>query len=423
MFSRSRRNLARWFTLSMGSILMAFAGVLFYLEATDELEELDHLLYKKSQVMAASIQYEFDGNQWQVDLAKVPLLGVTPPPLASELIYARWYDAQGQLVQFFGPPPPSPPTLVVGFETLQLSDSAAAPTASRLRQVTLPVQENNRVIGYLQVATPLASTQNSLDQLRLSLAVAVPITLASIALTGWFLGGLAMQPIHQAYEQLQRFTANASHELRAPLAAILSNAQVGLLAEEASQRQLRLQRVVDLTKSMSALIGQLLFLARQTGPLPAIALQPIDLAAWLPDVVDRYWSEAAAHRLSLRTVLTEQSLKVRADPELLRQAIANLLSNACKYTPADGKVQVRLLRQERRAVIQVADNGPGIPAKDLPHIFEQFYRVDTERQRQTGGFGLGLAIAQQIVEAHGGHLRVSSSEGTGATFQIELPLG
>lgn len=420
MFSRSRRNLARWFTLSMGSILVAFASVFFYLEAAEELEELDHLLYKKSQVMAASIQYEFDGNQWQVDLAKVPLLGVTPPPLVSELVYARWYDANGQLVQFFGPPPSSPAALVAGFETLQLPDAAAA---SRLRQVTLPVQENNRVIGYLQVATPLASAQNSMDQLRLSLAVAVPITLASIALTGWFLGGLAMQPIRQAYEQLQRFTANASHELRAPLAAILSNAQVGLLTEESSQRQLRLERVVDLTKSMSTLIGQLLFLARQTGPLPSSALQPIDLAAWLPDVVERHRPEATAHRLSLHTVLPDQSVKVWADPELLGQAIANLVSNACKYTPADGKVQVRLIRQERRAVIQVADNGPGIPAKDLPHIFEQFYRVDAERQRQTGGFGLGLAIAQQIVQAHGGHLRVSSPEAEGATFQLELPLG
>lgn len=423
MFSRSRRNLARWFTLSMGSILVAFAGVLFYLEATDELEELDHLLYKKSQVMAASIQYEFDGNQWQVDLAKVPLLGVTPPPLASELVYARWYDADGRLVQFFGPPPLLPTALVAGFETLQLPDPTAVPTASRLRQVTLPVQENNRVIGYLQVATSLASTQNSLDQLRLSLAVAVPITLASIALTGWFLGGLAMQPIRQAYEQLQRFTANASHELRAPLAAILSNAQVGLLTEESSQRQLRLERVVDLTKSMSTLIGQLLFLARQTGPLPSSALQRLDLTAWLPDVVERHRSEAASHKLSLHTVLPDQSVKVRADPELLRQAIANLLSNACKYTSADGKVQVRLIRQERRAVIQVADNGPGIPAKDLPHIFKQFYRVDAERQRQTGGFGLGLAIAQQIIQAHGGHLRLTSPEGEGATFQIELPLG
>lgn len=113
---------------------------------------------------------------------------------------------------------------------------------------------------------------------------------------------------------------------------------------------------------------------------------------------------------------------LNADPELLQQAITNLLNNAFKYTQSGGTVQLQIFTQSHRVIIQVEDNGIGIPAADLPHIFERFYRVDAVRSRQTGGFGLGLSIAQQIVEAHKGRITAKSNFGRGSTFQIELPL-
>lgn len=154
MFSRSRSNLALWFTLTMGSILVVFAGVTYYLTVLDGLEDVDHLLYKKTRVMAVNVKYE--PYKRQVDLESVPLLGSTPPPLNSELVYVRWYDFKGQLVQFFGTTPPAQLTAPPGFHTIETASSQtqAMSTAPWLRQVTLPVYQNGLLIGYLQVATP-----------------------------------------------------------------------------------------------------------------------------------------------------------------------------------------------------------------------------------------------------------------------------
>jgi signal transduction histidine kinase len=257
---------------------------------------------------------------------------------------------------------------------------------------------------------------------------------------------LANQKLQSAYEQLQRFTANASHELRSPLAAILSNAQVGLLGpgDDATQPRKRLEKIVEIAKSMKNLVGNLLFLAR-CERLPETVVE-IDLKDLLKKWISDCQLQAKAKNFNWIINLPPTPVIAKVEPDLLGQAVVNLIQNACKYTPAEGTIEVQLktdlvshkpgLVSQKpgflkkpgfstdvpgELLIVVKDTGVGIPEADLARIFERFYRVEGGRSRsQESGFGLGLAIAEQIVRLHGGQLVADSVVGEGSTFTISL---
>lgn len=409
LFNRSRRQLAGSFTAVMGGILVVFASSLYAWESHNQLRAFDQDLQAKATVMASAVKVELRQGQWRVVLNEVPFLGGKSQPIDNDLVYVRWFEADGSLRQYVGSQPERVLSDVPGFKTL-----------GSLRQLTIPVQQEEQLIGYLQMAVPLTPLYVTLARLRWILVLGVPGTLALIAGAGWILGDLAMQPIRRSYTQLQRFTADASHELRAPLAALMSNAQVGLLSPD--QAQHRLEKVVNTTRRMSFLVETLLTLARHEGSLDVGQLPEIDLTQLLQELSQIYQPQIQAQGLKWVYEIPPGTWLVRGERHLLRQAIDNLLRNALQYTPAGGSIRLSLALRDRWLEIGVADTGIGIPAEHLPHLGERFYRVDEARARHTGGFGLGLALVKQIAAAHGGSVQVTSQVGKGSQFILRWPL-
>jgi two-component system, OmpR family, phosphate regulon sensor histidine kinase PhoR len=223
-------------------------------------------------------------------------------------------------------------------------------------------------------------------------------------------------------EVLRRdFVANASHELKTPVAAVRALAETLLTAlpddPEAGRRFA--ERIGREAERLDVLVRDLLDLSRvERG---ALDVEPVDLVGLAKEVVGSYGDLAEERRIKLTTELRPY-VSVRGDRAQLGLLLSNLLDNALRYTPLKGCVQVRLDMTGTRAVLQVADTGEGIPAGELPRIFERFYRVDKARTRQTGGTGLGLAIVRHVAEAHGGAVRVESELGQGSTFTVSLPV-
>ncbi|MGF1518795.1 MAG: sensor histidine kinase [Nodosilinea sp.] len=412
MFVRSRRFLTQWLMLAMGSVFVLFGGLLYVIEVERELHKLDRRLYREAELMISGSAPSPDGAppvQFQVNT--VPLLGGSTLSVSSDLVYARWYDTNNHLLMYFGPLSGDRRQIQPGYRTLVFD-------GQRLRQMTVPIQSEGQVLGHLELATDLDQVEAALRQIRLFLSVGLPVGVGLMGLLSWWFASQVMRPIETSYERLERFSADASHELRSPVASILNQAELGLMAATPDEQALRLQRVAELAQAMGRLITSLGLLVSGDPP----TAQPCDLTDLVQTLAQEFQPQAEAKDLRWGLQLPPGPVWVQGEAALLRQAVTNLLSNACRYTPAGGAVTLSLAAQERQATIAVQDSGIGIPAADLPHIFDRFYRVDAARSCATGGTGLGLAIAQQIVQAHQGTLHVVSAEAQGTTFTIALPL-
>jgi len=223
-------------------------------------------------------------------------------------------------------------------------------------------------------------------------------------------------------ERVRRdFVANASHELKTPVAGILATAET--LQDAMTHDPNAAARFAEtLTKEatrLSNLVQDLLSLARleQTLRVP----EPVNLSAIVERVAAEMRPDAAGKKIDLQEEV-ETSVVVSGGPEDLTVLVRNLLDNAIRYTPEGGKVTVTLRRGAGRADLVVRDTGIGIPARDVPRIFERFYRVDKARSRVTGGTGLGLSIVRHVAENHGGAVTAQSELGVGSTFTVTLPL-
>jgi signal transduction histidine kinase len=225
--------------------------------------------------------------------------------------------------------------------------------------------------------------------------------------------------LEELFKAQQRLVADVSHELRTPLTTIQGN--VDLLrrgaADDPSTRTSTLRAIADETTRMRRLVNDLLLLAQADSGLK-LYQRPVEMDTLLLEVYRQ--AQVMAQGITVRLGAEDQAL-VLGDADRLRQLLLNLVDNALKHTPAgSGEVTLTLRRAGGWVRVSVEDNGAGISAEDLPHIFQRFYRADPSRSRP-GGSGLGLAIARWIAEAHGGRIEVESQVGKGSTFTLWLP--
>jgi heavy metal sensor kinase len=343
------------------------------------------------------------------------------------------------------------------FETVVLTG------AEPVRVLTMPIVRDGRVAEILQVGMLLRRARATLDRYLDTLIVLIPLGVGLAALGGAVIAQFALRPVdqmtrtarritaedlsqrverrgtgdeldrlaetmngmlarlEQAFAQTRRFAADAAHELRTPLAVLRGSIEVALRGDRSPEEYRRvLASSLEEVERLIRLSEDLLLLSRSVaGPEPARA--PVDLEPLLLEVFDVGARLGRAAGVSVR-VETAVPASVRGDANALRRALLNLVENAVKYTAAGGKVELALVPDGGWAVLTVADTGIGVEPADAERIFEPFVRLDAARSRDTGGAGLGLAIARSIVIAHGGTLAVESRPGEGSRFTIRLPL-
>jgi len=331
----------------------------------------------------------------------------------------------------------------------------------RLKAASLHVQNDSYLMAIAQDAEQI---HDSLRILSLTLIISAPCMLVLAVIGGYLLAGRVLSPIgamaskaqeitaerlserlpvdnpndefgrlatvfnetlarlQDSFDRLRRFTADASHELRTPLTALRSVGEVGLREEldPAAHRDV-IGSMLEEADRLASLIDNLLMLTRADSGRIILNPEPVNLGELVNDVVDCLGVLAEERRQDL-SVEVEQDADALADRATLRQALINLLDNAIKYTETGGKIKLRAAKTpDDRAMVEIIDNGPGIAGEHCQAIFDRFYRIEPERSSETGGAGLGLAIARHVVEINGGRVELESKLGQGSTFRIVLP--
>jgi signal transduction histidine kinase len=280
-------------------------------------------------------------------------------------------------------------------------------------RVTNPITGH---VALIQVSRSTEPEHEALDKLLIGLLVGGAAGLVLAAVGGWWLAGKSLRPVRVAFERQHAFVSDASHELRTPLAVIRANAEF-LQTEQPENIEVR--DIVGETDRLSMLVDTLLAVARDDEGARA-SYTPVDLTDVVETAVASFQPLAGEHGLEL-TYATPDQLMVTGDRDQLRQVLVILLDNAVRYTPNGGRIHVQARPDGKDAVLTVHDTGIGIPAQALEHVFERFYRGDEARNRQSGGAGLGLAIARDLVTRHEGRISVASTDGAGSTFTIQIP--
>lgn len=449
-----RARLTLLYTSVLAGILLIFGATVYLFIQYILISQVDQTLVRTYQkVFPAQTGNSILGME-QIDLSSLDL---------RENVFAQAWDRHNRLTSS------NLPLVIRPFDSLGLQSSApifrdVRFEDSHLRVLSVPLVQGTRRVGTLQFASLLSVVDATLRALLTVLIVGSVISIAVAALVGWFSTRQALAPLQAvtqtalqitraddlsrrisyqgpaddevgqlitAFNQTlgrleslfntqRRFIADVGHELRTPLTVIKGN--VHLMRRMGGMDEESLGSIESEVDRLARLVGDLLLLAQaESGKLP-LDRRIVELDTLVLEALQQM-NVLARDKLTLRLGEFDQ-VQVCGDQDRLKQVLVNLMGNAINYTPKGGEVIVGLGRVGSQARLTVFDTGPGIPAEDLPHVFERFYRGEKSRtrSREGKGFGLGLSIAYWIVRNHGGRIEVDSKEGMGTTFCVWLPL-
>lgn len=454
-----RLRLTLIYTTLLGGTLLLFGSLVYGLVSIVLVRQLDSTLSQQANLLTSGLLRVNASNQFD------PRILTEYQPSDNSLIFQIWgADRQLQIERPRGWQVPLDESGLLASRPVYHS------TFSRgvhVRVLSVPLVTPRGPAGVLQVGLTLSlldATQRTLSSVLVGLAV---FSMALAGIGGWLVTGQALSPLASAtqvatrisraddlsrriplsgnesdevaqlisafnetlsrleglFTSQRRFIADVSHELRTPLTVI--KGEVSLMRRMGQVDEESLSSVEAEVDRLTRLVGDLLLLAQaESGRLP-MTMKPVELDTILLEVFQQMRT-LAGEKLRLHISEIDQ-VQVMGDRDRLKQVLVNLVSNAIQYTPVGGQVTLSLQKEGESARLIVSDTGPGIPAQDLPHIFERFYRGERSRKRssggQTSGFGLGLSIAYWIVRNHNGSIEASSREGQGTTFCVRLPSG
>jgi two-component system, OmpR family, sensor kinase len=456
-----RARLTIWYVALLAAILAALGGFVVVRLRADLMSGVDDGLDTRAAQISLGLQGPGEG-EFQ-DVSDASLSGLLRSESAAQLL-----ASDGAVLESSGDPIAQRALVSAGElgralggeRVRETVDTGPDAESFRILAVRLPQPETGRVIV---VATSLEGVDASVHRLLVLLLVAGPAALAAAGAGGWWLARTALAPVaemtreaseigmaqlderidvpvtadelgrlattlnamldrlQRGVEEKRRFVADASHDLRTPLAVMRSELDVSLRSPDlAPEARTVLTSVRDEVERMGRIVENLLTLARIDEGGLELLREPLELRLLVDGIVASMGSLAAEGGVDVQ--VDGDAGSVRADRMRMEQVVTNLLGNALRYAGAGGRVRVSAWRTENEAGVTVSDTGPGIATELLPRIFERFVRADTPRTGSGGGSGLGLAICREVLEAHGGRIWVDPAPGGGSSFSFALPI-
>ena len=450
-----RARLTLLYSTLLGGVLLLFGMAVYTLVNVTLIRQIDALLEITAEEILEVIRVDSVG-----ELNILPL----PPLDMATNIYVQVWDYEGRLISSSLDRNQFPKALSIkGLMATEIDYRDIDYYGVHMRVMSVPLRVGRRSAGTMQVATNLTVINSVREDLLYILIMSAIFAVIIVGVGSWLVIERSLAPLDTIVETTQqinraddlsrripykhlpndevgqlvltfnntlerletiftsqqRFLADVSHELRTPLTVIKGN--VGLMRRMKTFDEETLVNIDEEVNRLTRLVGDLLLLAQaETGKLP-LQKEALELDSLLFEVLQEM-HVLAGDKLTIKLTEIDQ-IQVLGDRDRLKQVLLNLISNAIQYTPEGGEVILSLSKVDKEARLIIRDTGAGIPATDLPHIFDRFYRTEKSRTRsKTPGFGLGLSIAHWIITKHNGKINVESEEGKGTTFEILLPL-